>query len=245
MFALTVDVPLTLRVKGRAARGLAVSFSLVLHLGLLLAVIATVRPTPLARREIVIVAPVELIPPPPVEKPTPKPPSPATPAAQAEPAKASAAPARAQPTPFHRPATVVAAAAEPLSGQAGVSDGELAGAVGAGGGGGGSCDMPARLQAALRRDPLVRAAATEPGLAGNHAIRVWNGDWVQSGGEDGKGLQAVREAILWEVGFSPAACRAQPVRGLIRLSLGEGPGSAQLILGTGAWRWSDLLSVRR
>jgi hypothetical protein len=67
---------------------------------------------------------------------------------------------------------------------------------------------------------------------------VWNGDWVQGRGEDGKGLAAVREAILWEVGFAPAACRAQPVHGLVLLSMN---GATRLAVGAGDWRWSDLL----
>jgi hypothetical protein len=101
--------------------------------------------------------------------------------------------------------------------------------------------MARRVQAALRRDPLVQAAVA--GLAGK-AVLVWNGDWVRSGGEDGKGLAAVREAIMWEVAFAPRACRAEPVRGLVLLSLNETPGSARLAVGSSQWRWSDLLTPR-
>jgi hypothetical protein len=71
---------------------------------------------------------------------------------------------------------------------------------------------------------------------------IWNGDWVQHGDEDGKGLAAVREAITFEVAFAPAACRRAHVRGLVLLSLGD--GAARLALGAGEWRWSDLLGVR-
>jgi hypothetical protein len=118
--------------------------------------------------------------------------------------------------------------------------GSGAGSGGAGaGGGGGPCDMAARIQSALRRDPLVRAAVL--GAAGK-ATLVWNGDWVRSTGEDGKGLAIIREAILWEVGFAPAACRAQAVRGLVVLSLAGSAGPTRLALGEGSWRWSDLLT---
>lgn len=120
---------------------------------------------------------------------------------------------------------------------------QIAGAASAGsGGGGGPCDMARRIQTALRKDPLVIAAVA---ASGGKALLVWNGDWVQGNREDGKGLAAVREAILWEVGFAPPECRAQPVRGLVLMSLGERGGSAKLALGTGAWRWSDLLATRR
>ena len=123
---------------------------------------------------------------------------------------------------------------------------QLAGAARAGGsvgggaaaGGGGVCNMGARVQGALRGDPLVRAALS--GTKGRIAL-VWNGDWVRSRGEEGKGLAAVREAILWEVAFAPKACAAQPMRGLVLLTLGDGPGAARLAVGKGQWRWSDVL----
>ena len=98
--------------------------------------------------------------------------------------------------------------------------------------------MARRIQGALRKDPLVRAAvASAPGKA----LMVWDGDWVRHGAEDGKGLAAVREAIMWEVAFAPKPCRSESVHGLILLSLGS--GGARLALGSGDWRWSDLLAT--
>jgi hypothetical protein len=99
------------------------------------------------------------------------------------------------------------------------------------------------LQAALRKDTLVQAAVSSIGPRGaGKAILVWNGDWVATPGEDGKGLSAVREAILWEVGFAPKACRSAPVHGLVLLSMSDAPGVARLVLGARDWRWSDLLT---
>ena len=120
---------------------------------------------------------------------------------------------------------------------------QLAGATeaGEGNGGGGTCDMARRIQDALRRDPLVRAAVEKAGRLGQ-AILVWNGDWVQSGVEDGKGLSTIREAIMWEVGFSPPACRSQQMHGLVLLSLSD--KATRFGLGTDTWRWSDLLGLR-
>src|SRR5262249_42269465 len=80
---------------------------------------------------------------------------------------------------------------DPKPPQSGVelSAADLAGAASAdSGGGGGQCDLARQLQGALRKDPLVKAAVA--GSAGK-AIMVWNGDWVQTNGEDGKGLAAV------------------------------------------------------
>jgi hypothetical protein len=129
---------------------------------------------------------------------------------------------------------------EVADGVAEVSDAELASAATAGSGGAGrGCDMTRRLQSALRRDRLVQAAVADAHRG--RAIRVWNGDWVKHPGQEGSGLAAVREAIMWEVGFAPEACRAEPVRGLIVISLNDGPGSARLVVGSDRWRWSDVL----
>jgi hypothetical protein len=121
-----------------------------------------------------------------------------------------------------------------------VSDAEVASAAtaGSGSGGGGTCDMARFLQEKLRADGRVRAAlATVPP---GRAIRLWNGDWVRHGEEDGAGLSALREAIQWEVAWAPEACRKQPVRGLVLLSVAD----ARVVVGAGAWRWSDLLFSR-
>jgi hypothetical protein len=126
-----------------------------------------------------------------------------------------------------------------LAGATVAGSGAGSGGGGAGGGGGGPCDMAARIQSALRRDPLVRAAVVG---APGRATLLWNGDWVRSTGEDGKGLAIIREAILWEVGFAPAACRAQSVRGIVVLSLTGSGGPTRLALGGGSWRWQDLLT---
>jgi hypothetical protein len=143
--------------------------------------------------------------------------------------------------PSPRPTPVAAPAGkEPRPPQPGVelSASEIAGAASAdSGGGGGSCDLARQLQGALRRDPLVQAAVA--GQMGK-AIRVWDGDWVKSGGEDGKGLAAVKEAMMWEIAFAPEACRTRPVHGLVLLSMNAG-GGARLAVGAGEWRWSDLL----
>src|SRR4029450_4167680 len=125
-----------------------------------------------------------------------------------------------------------------------VSAGELAGAASAGSGlPGGACNMARRIQAALRRDAMVRSALAEAGRG--KAIRVWNGDWVRHPGQEGNGRAVVREAMMGEIGFAPEACRRERVRGLVLFTLADGPGSTRLVVGHGDWRWSDLLLIRR
>ncbi len=121
---------------------------------------------------------------------------------------------------------------------------QLAGASSVGSGsGGGSCNIAARLQNALRRDSRVQTAVAQaPRPGGSRAMIVWNGDWVRSSGQEGKGLATVRQAMIWEIAFAPEACRNETVRGLVVLSLNETPGAARLAVGSGTWRWSDLLT---
>jgi hypothetical protein len=123
-----------------------------------------------------------------------------------------------------------------------LSESQIAGAAraGEGGAGGGGCDMARAVQQVLRRDPRVRLAVAEADRLGK-ASMLWNGDWVQTGGQEGKGLAVVRQAVIWEVGFAPAACRNAPMRGMILLSLADGRTS--FAIGTGSWRWSDLLGL--
>jgi len=126
-----------------------------------------------------------------------------------------------------------------------LSEAQLAGTVGVGeggGGGGGSCDLARAVQQALRRDPLVHTAVQGADRLGK-AVMMWNGDWVRSGGQDGKGLSAVREAIMWEVAFAPESCRNERMHKPVLLSLAD--GRTRFAIGSGDWRWSDLLGVRR
>jgi hypothetical protein len=125
-----------------------------------------------------------------------------------------------------------------------LSASQIAGAagVGEGGGGGGNCDTARAVQQALQRDPLVRNAVEDAHRLGK-SIMLWNGDWVRTGDQEGKGLSAVREAIVWQIAFAPEACRNRPMHGLVLLSLTD--GSTHFAIGSGNWRWTDLLGVGR
>jgi hypothetical protein len=236
---------------------LAAAASVALHAAILLMILFALPKPPLPAQEpptVTVQLVADLSPPAPSPAPSPAPPSPAVAAKPSKPkpptpkppAPARAAPRRTALASRTRPST---AAASPLSESddapaasqdATVSEAELAGAASPGsGGGGGRCDMAARLEAALRKDLLVRSAVAS--FAGK-AIRVWDGDWVKSLGEDGKGLAAVREAMMWEIAFAPQACRSQPVRGLVVVSLEAPEGRVRLALGASEWRWTDLLA---
>ena len=174
--------------------------------------------------------------------PSPVPPQPSVPIEAAP--RAAAAPEPPQRR-LARPAQNPTVAPLLLAGEpgpgTGVADSLLAGAatVGSGHGEGTGCNMLRRLQDALRKDRRVQAAVAD--ADDNGALMVWNGDWVRHPGQDGAGLAAVREAILWEVGFAPAACRVEQIRGLVVVTMSDAPGAARLALGSGTWHWRDLL----
>ncbi|MBB1180535.1 hypothetical protein DSM05_15375 [Pseudomonas sp. FW305-3-2-15-E-TSA4] len=102
------------------------------------------------------------------------------------------------------------------------------------------------VQDAVRDDAAVRraviAASREMNAAGR-AMLVWNGDWLQSRNQAGKGLAGVRQAIALEVAFAPAECRNQRMTGLAVLTLEDGVDGARIALGKASWRWSDLLGA--
>ncbi len=225
--------------------------SLAGHLAVLAAVLVAHGDPPTPEPEPMSVALVTLPPPqPPAPKPAPRP-DPAPPSAAKPspvpppPPKVAVRRARAPSRPVPMPVGEKSSIGQTVS----VSEAEAASAATAGSGvgaGGRSCDMIRRLQAALRKDARVQAAVAQARRGGGTgAMLVWNGDWIRSNGEEGEGLAAVREAIMWEVGFAPEACRAEPVRGLVLISLADGPGSNRLVVGGGSWRWSDLLHPRR
>ena len=107
--------------------------------------------------------------------------------------------------------------------------------------------MVRRLQDALRDDDDLRIAVSRAHgdlASSSRALLIWNGDWIQNPGQEGKGLAGLRQAIAAEVAFSPRECRTQAVRGLVLLTLADAPGAPKVALGTGSWRWSDLTGAR-
>lgn len=229
------------RYLARHRRSFGAAFSLLVHLGVILAFVAH-KGAP-APEYVPILMTVQLYTPPP---PPPPPEAPVTPAPEEPSPKPIATPK--QKSPIRKPklppppsVAVSLPTGKDKSFQAGVevSDAEVAGAATAGSGStGGACNMVKMLQAALRKD--ARVQSTMASVNTGRPVVVWKGGWVRHGDQEGAGLAAVREAITWEVGFAPKACREQHVRGLVLLSLNDSPGAPRVILGGGDWRWSDL-----
>jgi hypothetical protein len=218
----------------RRGRRLGIAFSLLAHLSIVLALLLahdeSPRPPEPSAMTVTMIDDLDLVPK-------------AAASATAQPSPARALPRRTMARPSLAPSDIAPLPADEPG--PGLSDAQLAGAATAGGGGGGAggtCDMAGRVQSALRQDPLVQSAVA---ASAGQATLVWSGDWVRSRGEDGKGLAAVREAIMWAIAFAPEPCRAQPMRGLVLLSVTPAAGAVRLAVGADQWRWSDLLGLRR
>jgi hypothetical protein len=232
------------RTAERRRRLLTGAFSAAIHVAAIAALLfihSDVQPpADVQLIPVTLVAPPEPPKPPEPKAPTEKPPQPVKP----PPPSLHARPPRTPPPPDVEP--LPAAKGPTAIGPVTLSDAETAGASTAengGGGGGAGCNMTRWLQTQLRKDPLVQTAMAE--TRSSRPLLVWNGAWVRHGEQEGAGLATVREAIMWEVGFAPIACRSEPVHGYVLISLNDGPGAARLAMGAGDWRWSDLLSAHR
>lgn len=242
----------------------AIAISLAIHLALLPLLLLPMSPasTFFARTPEFDVISITLDALPPPQTPD-SPPEPSPGPVAGPPPAAMAVVTRVAPTPL-RPATraarpvppdvaTVIVGTEPAPvGVVDLGEAELVGATRAGpasgseagtaSGPGGRCDMVRRLQDALRADADVqRAAATaHRALGRGRALILWNGDWLQSPGQAGRGLAGVRQAIALEIAFAPPACLRQAMRGLVLITMDDTPDSPRIALGTARWRWSEL-----
>ncbi len=108
-----------------------------------------------------------------------------------------------------------------------------------------TCQLTAWLQKALQADPQVQAALAEipkPARSVANAIMLWDGGWVGPRLDAAVGVATIRTAVISGVRSAPAACQAQIVRGPELIILTQGAGSTVLAIGSGEWRWGDLLA---
>lgn len=206
-------------------------------------------PPPGPKAETPTPAPAEAQPAPTVRPPATRPPPRLRPARPTPRMESVPLPAATPPTPPEIAMPTIGDAQLAGALRAGAGSGGGGGGSGAGGGGGGGsgngggCDLVREIQNALRDDAEVREAVTTAHrtAGSNRALLVWDGDWRQTPGQSGKGLAGVRQAIALEVAFAPQACRREAMRGMVLITMSDAPGAPRVALGTGSWRWSDLL----
>lgn len=108
-----------------------------------------------------------------------------------------------------------------------------------------ACQLDAALQASLGQDPEVLSALTRiPRKARSvaNAIMLWNGRWIAGesvGGESA--LSSIRQSIQKGVRTASAACQQSTVRGPVLIAVLSQPETTILAIGSGEWRWADLL----
>ena len=117
-------------------------------------------------------------------------------------------------------------------------------AVAASGVKGQTCQLTVWLQQALQADPQVQAALLKiprPARSVSNALMLWDGDWTDASPNAAAGIAAIRAAVLAGLSSAPESCRAQLVRGPELMTLTTGAETTVIALGSGEWRWGDLL----
>ena len=115
-------------------------------------------------------------------------------------------------------------------------------------GGGEPCEILASLQQVLQLDPGVRRALLRIPIANRsvaNAVMLWDRGWVTGaliGGDDA--LEPIRTAIRKAVETAAPNCRSETVVGPRLLSVQGPDGTTVLAVGSGQWRWADLLDER-
>jgi nucleotide-binding universal stress UspA family protein len=108
-----------------------------------------------------------------------------------------------------------------------------------------ACRMGAWLQAALQADPAVGqalAAIPRANRSVANAIMLWDVRWVSQPAPAVAGVSAIRSALMVGVRAAPAECQAQLVRGPELITLADASGATVIAVGSGEWRWGDLLT---
>ncbi len=108
-----------------------------------------------------------------------------------------------------------------------------------------TCDMLARLQQRLRTDPeALKALQSVPSSARSvaNAILLWDGTWTDAQALGGVAVFGpLHDAVVQTVRSAPPACQTEQVRGPRLIAVPDGKGSTIVGLGSGLWRWTDLM----
>lgn len=127
--------------------------------------------------------------------------------------------------------------------------GDAAGAISAGIPGlppGIDCPVAGILVQALEGDLAVRTALAripQSSRSVANAVLLWDGRWADPGRVGGTAtIETVRQALAHGLANASWECREQVILGPVFLPVSNGSGTLVLALGSGAWRWRDLLS---
>lgn len=114
---------------------------------------------------------------------------------------------------------------------------------------GGACDLTDPVQAALQQSEVVAASLPQIPQARRsvaNAIMVWNEQWVALHETlDPAAMAAIRDTVAGTVAAASPECRLQPQSGPRLILLPGVSDTTVLAVGSGVWRWQDLLDTAR
>ncbi len=126
---------------------------------------------------------------------------------------------------------------------------EGAASASAGAAGGGGCELGAQAAAAIEQDPAAMAELTAfpPGIRTEaDAVLLWNQAWLATpasiASPAGPAVAgALRKRIVAVVTAAPPGCREATAIGPSFIPIRESGRTTMLVIGSGAWRWDDLI----
>lgn len=107
-----------------------------------------------------------------------------------------------------------------------------------------TCQLTQWIQAELSADPTVAGAlASIPRAARSvaNAIMLWDGAWIETRAVSPSQIEPIRHAVILGVRNAPPACLDEEMRGPLLMSVNDRHGATLLAVGSGVWKWSDLL----
>jgi hypothetical protein len=108
-----------------------------------------------------------------------------------------------------------------------------------------TCDVAYTLERGFGDDPLLSAQLARIGPESRsvaNAIMVWDGRWVElGGGAPDDALETLRRAIVEAVRAAPPECLTEELSGPRFIAVTRSDTTTVLVLGSGTWRWEQVL----
>jgi hypothetical protein len=108
-----------------------------------------------------------------------------------------------------------------------------------------TCDVSGTLARAFGENEFIKGELARIGPESrsiSNAIMFWNAAWVELPGDAPKdAVEMLRRAIVEGVRAAPPECLAQELAGPRFIIVGDTSRATMLVLGSGTWRWEQLL----
>jgi len=110
------------------------------------------------------------------------------------------------------------------------------------------CAVGEWLAIALRNDPSVQVALAAVPLSARsvaNAVMLWNGEWATPPSDAAGGMTTIRAVVVAGISAAPAACQVETISGPVLIPVGDSADTTVLAIGSGSWRWQDLLQRKQ